>query len=207
VIRNEPCAGWVGSADLFFGPPTAADLRARTAGNYDRAVFPDDRWNERDRYLAERERKLDARERLLEAREQRLSGLQESLNARRTAAEHRERLVAEREVAAEERGRRADERDAIADGREVNASDRERLLDERDQHTGDDETPRPDPLERIQGAFTREIARLDRSDAFLERSRDAVQRAQSRLDALRAGQQAPHGTSQEDDQGTPPPRE
>ncbi|MEU4243334.1 hypothetical protein [Actinoplanes sp. NPDC026619] len=149
------------------------------SGIYDQAVFPDERWNERDRYLNEREQKLDARERLLDAREQRLAAVEAETTARRRAVE-------EREVAAEQRGRRADERDAIADSREMNAGARERLLDERD--AGDHEPS--DPLNQIQGAFAREVARLDRSDAFLERSRDAVQRAQARLDALRAERQA-----------------
>jgi hypothetical protein len=37
----------------------------------------------------------------------------------------------------------------------------------------------PDVIEWIRGAFAREVARLDRSEAFLERSRNAVQRVQA----------------------------
>jgi hypothetical protein len=70
----------------------------------------------------------------------------------------------------------------VADAREVQQTAREHMLDERDGRK--DETS-ADPLDRIEGAFAREAARLDRSDAFLQRSRDAVTRAQVRLDALR----------------------
>jgi hypothetical protein len=139
-------------------------------------MFPDDEWRVRDRLLDEREQELDARE-------QRLSDLDRDLTARQHELAGREGLVAEREVAAEERERVANEREAVADGREQQATARERVLDRR---AVTHEPGRPDPVGRIEEAFAREVSRLDRSDAFLQRSREAVQRAQARLDSLRA---------------------
>jgi uncharacterized protein (DUF3084 family) len=145
-------------------------------------VFPDDRWNARDRFLDERELALASRERLLDARQTRLTSLEDELTARRHRLDEREHLLAQREAAAEQREHDAGLRAARADSRELNATARERLLDERDAAEAG---ALSDPIGRIEQAFAREVARLDRSDEFLERSRAAVQRAQDRLEALR----------------------
>jgi hypothetical protein len=149
-------------------------------------VFPDDEWNARNRHLGERRQEVDARERLLDAREQRLTGLEAALDERRAALDAREKQIAERDVTVARREQVADERDAVADRRELIASARERLLDER---SAAELTDWRDPGEQIEEAFAREVARLDRSDAFLKRSREAVKRAQTRLDALREAHQ------------------
>jgi hypothetical protein len=116
------------------------------------------------------------REHQLDARERRLADLEREFAVRLQRLE-------EREIAAELREQRANERESLADRREHDALVRERSLDQRDARP----SPGPaDPGERMDEAFAREVARLDRSDAFLERSRAAVKRAQDRLDSLRA---------------------
>ncbi|HWS31654.1 MAG TPA: hypothetical protein VN408_02810 [Actinoplanes sp.] len=149
-------------------------------------MSPDDQRNARDSYFDDRKQKLDARERLLDAREHRLTFLEQQVTERADRLDEQERVFAERELGAEQRDRTADERDAIADTRDQHATTRERALDGR---AATNDPARTDPMDQIQGTFAREVARLDRSDAFLHRSRDAVQRAQERLDKLRASAQ------------------
>ena len=119
---------------------------------------------------------------MLDAQEQQLVTLDMTLTARSDELDQRERLIVQREVAAERREQTANEREAIADSREQHATARERLLDRRAAA----DTPRQaDPMVQIEEAFAREVSHLERSDAFLRRSREAVQRAQARLDVLR----------------------
>lgn len=97
------------------------------------------------------------------------------LNARQAAADQRDQRADARE-------RRADRREMDADAREADANDRERRLDGDAQEQG---TRVVDPMGRFHDTVGRTAAKTERSNAFLGRSREAVQRGVDRLDRLK----------------------
>ena len=110
------------------------------------------------------------------------------MRARAAELDERERRLAERERAADLRDARADARERRADRREMQADSREAAANERERHLDGEATgDRPDPIDRFQESVGRTSARTDRSNEFLERSREAVQRGVDRIDRLRRG--------------------
>jgi hypothetical protein len=125
---------------------------------------------------SDRHRELDAREGLLDAREEQLRTLEAALRRHAQELEALAEAVAAREAAVEQREQLAVEREA---------ADRDRVQP-RSGTSGSAAA-----LDGMQEAFAREVARLERSDDFLNRSREAVRKAQSRLDALREAREHP----------------
>ena len=115
-----------------------------------------------------------------------VGGPDEGWEAMAAELDERERRVAERERAADLRDARADARERRADRREMAADSREIAANERERRLDGDAPPgRPDPMDRFQESVGRTSARTDRSNEFLERSREAVQRGVDRIDRLR----------------------
>ena len=115
--------------------------------------------------------------------------------------EERERRLLDREEGADLRDRRADQRERAADRREESANQRETTADEREVALDADakeQLSRPiDRVGRIEGLLGRAAARTDRSNQFLGRSREAVQRGLDRSGSR--PDQAPAHTSSPDD--------
>ncbi|MDT5042707.1 MAG: hypothetical protein QOE51_3692 [Actinoplanes sp.] len=108
-----------------------------------------------------------------------------------SAVPERQRLPETRERAADVRDQHADARERAADRREFDANAREAAADERerrlDEEAGLQGSRRTDPMGRFHDSVGRSAARTERSNSFLGRSREAVQRGVDRLDRLRGG--------------------
>jgi hypothetical protein len=103
--------------------------------------------------------------------------------------DERERRLNAREAAADQRDQRADARERRADRRELDADTRESAANERERHLDEDAQQQGsrsvDPMGRFHDTVNRTAAKTERSNAFLGRSREAVQRGVDRLDRLK----------------------